>query len=138
MSCSWDDPMRYSLWGYGHSSRFIRAKPVQCGNGLLGSDGGPRSGEAAFYEPCGDNASYSGGAAACNSRLIEVWDDVTLPDSDHVNYVDTKFYGGNHTMLWNTNWDLRGDVPTDDLPSCAPPAPVSSRRSAQPAWPRLP
>lgn len=131
-SCSWEDPLRYSLWGYGHSSRSIRSKPASCADG----NGGVFGSDAAFYSPCNDASSYAGGAASCNPRLVEVWDDVTLPDSDHVNYVDTKFYGGPPTLLWNTNWDLRGDVPTDDMPACAPSASMSSRRMARPAWPR--
>lgn len=124
MSCSWDDPMRYSLWGYGHSSRMIRSKPLNCDD--------PRGAQSAFYSPCNDNSSYAGGAAACNSRLIEVWDDVTLPDSEHVNYVDNHFWAGPPGVQWNTTWDLRGDVPSDDLPSCAPAAPISTQRMPRP------
>jgi hypothetical protein len=88
-------------WGFGYSSRAIKSQPLACD---------ATSEAQRFYNPCTDPGTYLSNASACAARTVETWDDATIPDAHTVNYVDVNFYAGPPHQLWNTNWDLRGDV----------------------------
>ena len=87
-------------WGFNVSPRWVNAQQPACASGTAGQ----------FYNPCSDPTQYANDAGACAARTIETWDNVTIPEPETVNYVDTQFYNGPPTVLKNVNWDIRGDV----------------------------